>query len=171
MWGPNQCLRKLTPVHAIVYDVMYPMGARNHSERHQHHIDFHPLPFILILTNTRAVCVEVLQREGMESPVCGTHYRVCWERGWPEKDDAPFEKYVGVKKQVDTVLEYDGAKAMLHRLDAAHTAGASPLQALGHLEAGLRMSMDRLQLLSPFSEVRCIGGCVCVCACVNVCVL
>lgn len=80
MWGPHQAVRQLSLVQLLITDILMsrPLPAlfRRPQERHLHHADFHPLPFVAVLTTARIMLLELTGAVTAEAP---PQQRLCWE--------------------------------------------------------------------------------------------
>ena len=80
MWGPHQAVRQLSLVQLLITDILLsrplPTHPRRLQEHHLHHADFHPLPFVAVLTTARIMLFELTGPITTEAP---PQQRLCWE--------------------------------------------------------------------------------------------
>ena len=161
LWGEAQAVHKLSSSQLIasvaVHDLLASVGARR--ERHLHHYNFEPLPFVLLVTTARVLLLEVTPLDSGAAVSLATlpAYKLSWQRGLKAQElESPSEKFKRMKRQIgDAVSRYSAAAAIQASI-AAHDGGSgvSLKDKFAVLEAKTRACLHTLAALPLEHSVR-----------------
>lgn len=155
LWGDAQTLRTLSASQLTVHAVLSSARVESQAgrrERHLHHTDFSPLPYVAVVTTARVLFAEVQSDGGVDATAGSpSPHRLCWTVPLRRGDaSSPTDRFRALRKGVADAL----------RLLAPRVVASAPGQedaafaTIAEAEAHVTWCFTTINALPPQTTVR-----------------